>query len=49
MRRVGMISGNKLCHRRTFRATIRKHIRAVAKKAGLILDKTALVDINKEL
>ncbi|MCL2857191.1 MAG: NYN domain-containing protein [Oscillospiraceae bacterium] len=49
MRRVGMISGNKLCQRRTFRASIRKYIRAVAKKAGLVLDEAALADVNERL
>jgi uncharacterized LabA/DUF88 family protein len=44
MRRVGMLNGNKLCNKRTFRATIRKHIRNVAAKAGFVLD-----EVNKKL
>ncbi|MCL2109819.1 MAG: NYN domain-containing protein [Oscillospiraceae bacterium] len=47
MRRNGMINENKLCNKRTFRATIRKHIRAVMEKAGIALSDETVREIDK--
>ena len=49
MKRNGMLKGNVLCPKRTFRATIRKQIRAVAEKAGFVVDESALMDVAKKL
>lgn len=49
MKRSGMLKGNELCGKRTFRATIRKHLRSITEKAGLVLDEAALADIDKKL
>lgn len=47
MSRCGMIQDNKLCSKRTFRSAIRKHIRAVMEKSGIILDDDALAEIDR--
>ena len=49
MKRNGMLKGNILCYKRTFRATIRKHLRAAMAKAGVILDAAAITEMEKKL
>lgn len=47
MRRSGILKGSKLCNWRSFRATIRKHIRETLAHAGLVADEDALKEISK--
>ncbi|MCL2495921.1 MAG: NYN domain-containing protein [Clostridiales bacterium] len=49
MKHSGMLNGNTLCRKRTFRATIREHLRNMMKKAGIALDEAALMALNKKL
>jgi hypothetical protein len=49
MRRSGMLKGSTLCHKRTFRAAIRNHLRFVTEKAGVALDEAALAEIVEKL
>ena len=49
MRRNGMIKNNKLCYKRTFKATIRKHVRAAMEKAGIVLSDEATGEIDKRI
>jgi len=49
MRRAGMMKGNDLCVKRTFRATIRKHLRGLMEKSGLVMDEAAMAEVEKKL
>jgi len=49
MKRLGMIKQNDLCYKRTFRASIRKHIRGLFEKANIDLDEDALKSIISKL
>ena len=49
MKRNGMLKENVLCYKRTFRATIRKHLRSVMSRAGVVLDEAALTESEKKL
>ncbi|MDR2167762.1 MAG: NYN domain-containing protein [Clostridiales bacterium] len=49
MKYSGMLSGNELCQKRTFRATIRKHLTNLLKRAGLGSDEAGIKKISDKL
>ena len=49
MKQSGMLQENSLCPKRTFRATIRKHLGSALEEAGFSMDKSAIAEIEKTL
>ena len=48
MRRIGILRGNILCPKRTFRAAIRKHLYTAMEESGVTLDEVSQAAVEKK-